>query len=889
MFHASAVILPLDAGADDLARVGGKAANLARLVRAGFAVPGGFVLTTTAYAAFVSANRLQPFIVAPASAGASDDPVALERTSQTIRARFVTGRVPTDLDADLRSAHARLGAPPVAVRSSATAEDLPEMSFAGQQDTYLNVVGPDALIAAVVKCWASLWTARAIGYRARNGIAAEAVSMAVIVQTMVRAEASGVLFTANPLSGKRTEMVIDAGLGLGEALVSGQIEPDRYVTTPDGRILDTRLGSKTVSIRPRAGGGTETLDEDAGTRQALPDSVITELARLGARVATLSGEPQDIEWAWDGRRLSLLQTRAITSLYPLPEGMPLEPSRILFSFGAVQGLLDPMTPLGRHAIRALAAGASRLFGFDYTPDTQPALRTAGERLFIDVSPLMRHPVGARLLPRVLSLIEPATAHLLASMSGDPRLRTRPGATLWSTLPRFARLLINVLPRLCLALLRPDASRAALRRAIDAPLASVRTRCAAATTLAARLALVEEILTRTPPFVITTFLPRVAGGLGSLNALRLLTSGLPGAPDAMEATRGLPHNVTTEMDLALWQVACAIRDAGADARFAGAEARTLAAECLARRLPDGVQGPVDDFLERYGMRGVAEIDLGRARWRDDPTPIMQVLQSYLQIDDSEQAPEQRFATGAVAAEAALARLADAAGRTRGGWLKRPLVRWLGRRVRALAGLRESPKFYVIRLFGMVRAALLASGRELSDRGVLARADDIFYLDLPELKAFGSGKQRDWPALVASRRARHARERRRRQVPRLMFSDGQAFYEGLGAESGARELTGSPVSPGTAEGIVHVLLDPHGARLAPGEILVCPATDPGWTPLFLAAGGLVMEVGGLMTHGAVVAREYGIPAIVGVHEVTTRLRSGQRVRVDGSTGRVVLLEE
>ena len=888
MSRASAVILPLDVGADDLARVGGKAANLARLVRAGFAVPGGFVLTTAAYAAFVSANHLQRFIAATASAAAPDDPVALERTSQTIRARFATGRVPTDLDADLRSAHTCLGAPPVAVRSSATAEDLPEMSFAGQQDTYLNVVGPDALIAAVVKCWTSLWTARAMGYRARHAIAAEVVSMAVIVQTMVRAEASGVLFTANPLSGKRTEMVIDAGLGLGEALVSGQIEPDHYVTTPDGRILDTRLGGKAVSIRPRAGGGIETLDEDAGTRQALPDSVITELARLGARVATLSGEPQDIEWAWDGRRLSLLQTRAITSLYPLPEGLPLEPSRILFSFGAVQGMLDPMTPLGRYAIRGLAAGASKLFGFDYTADTQPALRTAGERLFIDVSPLMWHPVGARLFPRLLSMIEPATAHLLASMSGDPRLRTRPGATRWSALPRFARLLTRVLPRLCLALLRPAAGRAALQRAIDASLASVRTRCAAATTLAARLALLEEILTSTPPFVITAFLPRVVGGLGSLNALRLLTSGLPGAPDAMEATRGLPHNVTTEMDLALWRVACAIREAGADARFAPAEARTLAAKCAAGHLPEGVQGPVDDFLERYGMRGVAEIDLGRARWRDDPTPIMQVLQSYLHIDDSKQAPERTFATGAVAAEAALVRLADAVGRARGGWLKQPLVGWLGRRVRALAGLRESPKFYVIRLFGMMRTALMASGRELAERGVLARADDIFYLDLPELRAL-AGEQRDWKALVASRRAKHARERRRRQVPRLMFSDGQAFYQGLGAESDARELTGSPVSPGSAEGIVHVLLDPHGARLTPGEILVCPATDPGWTPLFLAAGGLVMEVGGLMTHGAVVAREYGIPAIVGVHEATTRLRSGQRVRVDGSTGRVVLLEE
>ena len=888
---SASVILALDAPGAELTRVGGKGANLARLARAGFAVPDGFVVTADAYAAFVTANGLGSFVLATAGDAASSDPDALDEASKAIRARFASSRMPTDLESALRDAHARLGAPAVAVRSSATAEDLPEMSFAGQQDTYLNVVGANALLEAVVRCWSSLWTARALGYRARNEIPAESVSMAVVVQAMVRADASGVLFTANPLNGKRTEIVIDAGLGLGEALVSGHIEADHYVATPDGSVLSKTLGRKAVSVRARSGGGTETLSEsaDAARHQALPDAAITELVRLGTRVAALYGEPQNIEWAWDGRQLQLLQTRPITSLFPVPRGLKPTPVRILFSFGAVQGMLEPMTPLGRDTICGLAAGASRLFGLDYTLDTQPALHVAAERLFIDLTEILGHPVGRRLFPRALQVIEPATARVLELLRNDPRLLPRRRKSARRTLPRFVWLPTRVLPRVLFTLVYPEASRARLERLSQAFLIETAARCDRAQSLAERVRILENTLERVPAFVIPTFLPRLVAGLGSLNALRLLSAALPDVPNPLETTRGLPHNVTTEMDLALWRTAMAIRaDRNVLERFGTADAADLAADYLGGRLPTGAQEPVAAFLGRYGMRGVAEIDLGRARWRDDPTPIIQVLRSYLQIEDPAQGPEATFARGAISAEAAIARMVQTAGQMRGGWMRRPLVRWVGRRMRALAGLRESPKFFVIRVFGMLRATLLASGRALASAGTLDRPDDIFYLHVSELRALGSGETRDWKTLIGERRAHQHREARRRQIPRLMFSDGQAFYEGLGAADSESELTGSPVSPGVVEGVAHVMLDPRSAHLAPGEILVCPATDPGWTPLFLAAGGLVMEVGGLMTHGAVVAREYGIPAVVGVHEVTTRLRSGQRVRVDGSTGRIVILQ-
>jgi pyruvate,water dikinase len=267
----------------------------------------------------------------------------------------------------IRHAYAAIGCPLVAVRSSATTEDLPEASFAGQQDTFLNVVGNEALLKAVVRCWSSLWTARAIGYRTRNQIEHQGAALAVVVQEMVAAETAGVLFTANPLTGKRTETAVDATLGLGEALVSGQVEPDHYVVDPTGgRILSKTLGAKAVAIRGKPGGGTVTLSEDAASRQALPDGAIIELSAMGQRVARLFGVPQDIEWAWAGEKLFLLQSRPITSLFPLPDEMAPEPLQVLFSFGAVQGMLDPITPLGRDVFLTGAANLAKLIGQNET-------------------------------------------------------------------------------------------------------------------------------------------------------------------------------------------------------------------------------------------------------------------------------------------------------------------------------------------------------------------------------------------------------------------------------------------------------------------------------------------------------------------------------------------
>ncbi len=893
-------ILPFSDPTATLQNVGGKGANLARLARAGYPVPDGFLLTTQAYQHFVAANNLAPRILDRVAALVPDQPDSLAAAAADIHAWFAACAMPPDLADAITAAYHTLGQPPVAVRSSATAEDLPDLSFAGQQETYLNVIGEAALLSAVINCWSSLWTARAIAYRARNQIPHSEIVMAVVVQTMVASEASGVLFTANPLSGLRSETVIDATLGLGEALVSGQVEPDRYIVATDTcSIISKRLGNKALTIHGKAEGGTLTRHAAHSQQQALPDAQIIALANLGQRIAAEYQTPQDIEWAWADGQLFVLQARPITSLYPLPTELSDGALRVLASFGAVQGMLDPITPLGQDGLRLIAAGVSKMLGYPTTYDTQPVFRLAGERIWIDISAMVHNDLGRKLVRGALSLAEPSVGRTLVSLWDEPRLApTRSGIAV-GTLARLFTHLLPLLSRVKLYLLAPDTYRKHGSFVTAQYLARLQLRCTVhgdrQTKLAQRIELINE-LSQVFPRVLPKVATGLTAGMISFNLLRVFAARqhLPDVNAAqlvLALTRGLPHNVTTEMDLRLWAAAQEIRaNPDAVAQMQATPAAQLAADYRAKRLNPSLQQVIARFLAAYGRRGLAEIDIGRPRWQEDPTPVMQALQSYLRIDDPNQAPDLVFQRGATAAHEAQTTLVQSVQRTPGGWLKARVVNWLAQRMRTLMGLRESPKFLIIRVMGQLREGLLDSGREYVAAGLLHRADDLFFLHIPELKALAQGEARDWKALIAERRALYEREKRRRQIPRLLLSDGRAFYASLNdapTSTNTDTIQGDPVSPGVVEGVVRIVFDPHGTQLNPGEILVCPGTDPSWTPLFLAAGGLVTEVGGLMTHGSVVAREYGIPAVVGVERATQRLHTGQRVRIDGSSGQIVLL--
>jgi len=884
---------------------GGKGANLARLTRAGLPVPEGFILTTLAYRDFVSANQLEERIQAALPPRDTIDPDQLEAASQVIRGMFAACTVPPDMEADLHFAYAALGAPPVAVRSSATTEDTLELSFAGQQDTFLNIVDDAGLRKAVIDCWSSLWTARAIGYRNHHQIAHTGLALAVVVQRLVPSDVSGVLFTANPLNGLRSEMVVDAAFGLGEALVSGQVEPDQYaIDRTNGRIIRKVLGAKAKALHAGESGGTVWQNTGDRPRQALPDADILKLADLGQKIEALYQFPQDIEWALAVDRLYILQSRPITTLFPTPAGLPAEPLKVMVSFAAIQGLMTPITPLGQDTMRWIAAVVSTLFGIRVTIETQTVVKSAGERLWMNITTPLRNSVGRRLVQGGLGIIEPSVRQAVMEILDDSRLQPgKPGISAHAR-GQVARFAIPVAWNILLNMAAPSQRRAAIVAEGEGLLLKLRARVNALPTrgrprLADLIHLYYKLISLWLPGTFRRFVSGVAAGMASLNALNHLANQLPGADGlkdqqknrdlVLEITRGLPHNPTTEMDFSLWEIAQKIRSDPALVKYY--QSRTplqLGMEWREKTMPAAAAEVLQSFLNTYGGRGLAEIDLGRSRWIEDPTPVFEAITGFLKIDDPAQSPDAVFQRGIASARAAVARLQDELRLTRGGWFKARLAGFFASRVRQILGIRESPKFFAVRLFNLIRQELLATSRELAAAGELDRADDIFYLTFRELEAFSASG--DSPALreiIAARRRNYEIEMHRRQIPRLLLSDGRAFYEGIQAEAGTGAILGSPVSPGSVEGFVRVVIDPHHANLQPGEIMVCPGTDPSWTPLFLTAAGLIMETGGMMTHGAVVAREYGIPAVVGVDRATQRLQTGMHVQLDGSSGQIVIL--
>jgi len=889
-----------------LETVGGKGANLAHLAHAGFPVPPGFFIPTAVYREFVEANQFDRTIQAALAGLDPQNPQALETASHTIRSQFAKGSIPAQLANAVKSGYEWLGMPAVAVRSSATAEDLPNLSFAGQQDTYLNVIGVDSLCRAVIICWSSLWTARAIGYRARNNVNQTDISLAIIVQKMVPSEASGVLFTANPLTGNRTQTVIDATLGLGEALVSGQVEPDHYVLDSIHQtIVSKSLGTKALVIKGKIEGGTAAEKREVSAQPALPDAIILALAELGQRVAATYNTPQDIEWAWANDELYLLQSRPITSLYPVPVGMQAEPLRVMIAFSDVQGIITPITPLGQDIMKTVISGAAKSFGYTLTAETQQIFMIAGERIFIDFTSPLSNSIGQKIAPFLLAKIDPMIEGTLHTLLVDPRLQPKRNGIRLSTLGHLLKFVLPTMRRVASLWINPPKQREKEFRVMDTVVAQTEARYAPKDDMWAdleqQLALIAESRNMFPDVAIPYGVTGVIAGIAPLYAIiqNLATQVIQqtGQTDmdnlVMEISRGLPYNVTTEMDLALWHTAEKLRnDPESKKVFSNQSAEQLAEHFQADHLPDVSQTAIFEFLRQYGMRGLGEIDLGNPRWREHPVHVMQLLQSCMKIDNPDQAPDAVFARGELAAKLAADRLEAAVRNLPGGWLKAKQLRWAISRHWALGGLREAPKFFAIRMMGILRQGLLRCGQAFTTAGLLEKPDDLFYLYINELKEIAAQKQitPEHRERIAARRAAQVREAQRQQIPHLLLSNGTAYYGGMPANGAAANvIVGSPVSPGTVEGTVHVMLDPNSTQLAPGEILVCPATDPAWTPLFLSAGGLIMEVGGMMTHGSVVAREYGIPAVVGVEQATTRLKTGQRVRVDGSTGQVLLLDQ
>lgn len=886
--------VPLDdERAKRLALTGGKGTNLARLVAAGLPVPRGFCVTTAAYRALVDAPEVRTAIESLDSLD-SADPEAIAEAAADVRSKLRCRDLPDEVRRAVADALDGVGADAYAVRSSATAEDLPTASFAGQHESFLGV-DPEAVLDRVRDCVASLFTDRAVSYRLRNDVPHDEVAMAVVVQEQVDPDVAGVLFTADPVTGNRRIASVDANYGLGDTVVAGEVSPDNArVDRRTGEVVEYELGEKRRALRVNEGaGGTETVDlsPDERRSRALSDAELRALVDLGDEVEVLLGEPQDVEWALVDGEFVLLQSRPITSLFPVPSPRPDgDHLRVYFSVGHQQAMAEALPPLVVDWLREmLNDSVARV----RSPDADDAIAVeAGHRVYVDLTPLLSGGFTRRVaLPALASMSDPA-ARALADLF-DERRESLPRRAPTEGLVAFGRALgrlgpavVSVAPALLARFVRPfvrgppDPDR--VRRRVEAAGERLADRVSRSPSLTERArrafeavdlaTMVAEVGSRSMPVLL-------AGVVAGAVLERLY----PDAEDELDALeKGFDGDVATRIDRHLDDLTDAARRHPEVA--AALEAGASLSEVERADGGEEFVAALDAFLEEFGHRTGSELDLSRPRWRDDPATVLRAVANRLAGDGPEDHREhlERLRRDA---ERAAADLEARAGRGVLGPVKRPIVRQLIRTYRGGIQLREHHKHGAAHVLTAVHDVLADAGETLAADGRLDRADDVWYLRRAELLAALDG---DSPGVdVDERRATHDRYASM-TAPPVLTSEGETPAVAEAAAPSENALVGTPVSAGVVEGPARVVRDPSEESLEPGEILVAPSTDVGWTPLFQNAAGLVMDVGGRMTHGAVVAREYGIPAVVSVANGTTEIRTGERIRIDGSRGTVELLD-
>jgi pyruvate,water dikinase len=852
-------------GKTQVALVGGKGAHLGELSRIeGIRVPAGFCVTTDAFRRVMTTapriddqldrlSRLDP-----------GDRQAIRTLSAEIRRALEGIAIPDDLAEAIARSVTRLGGQAAyAVRSSATAEDLPTASFAGQQDTYLNVVGLAAILQHVSRCWASLFTERAVTYRLRNGFGHRKVHMAVVVQQMLFPQAAGILFTADPVTSNRKVVSIEASFGLGEALVAGLVNADVYQVR-DGEVIAKAVATKQLAIHARPAGGTQELAIEPSRQEqpALTDAQIVRLARLGRRIEARFGHPQDIEWCLVDDGFQIVQSRPITTLFPIPATSD-QGNHVYVSVGHQQMMTDPMKPLGLSV---------------WQLTTPRPMSEAGGRLFVDVTQALGSPTSRAGLLEALGRSDPLMGDALQTIleRGDfiPALPDDgPGRTPADGAPAP----IETDPAIVAGLIeRSEASIAALKRDIRAKSGP---------------ALLDFILADIQELRRILFDPQSHQVfMSAMQATWRLDERLQawlGEKNAVDTlTQSVPHNVTSEMGLALLDVADVIRphpDVVAFLQHVGDENFLDELPRLAggREARDAIGA----YLDKYGMRCVGEIDITKPRWSERPATLVPMILGNIRNFEPG-AGERRLEQGRREAWEKEQELLTRLRALPDGERKAEEAKRMIDRIRTFIGYREYPKYHMISRYFVYKQALLEEAGRLVHAHVLHEKEDIFYLRFAELHDVVRTNHVD-DRLIRQRQDAF-RSYQALTPPRVLTSDGEAVagtYRRAGVPAGA--LTGLPVSAGTVEGRARVILDMAEADLEAGDILVTAYTDPSWTPAFVAIKGLVTEVGGLMTHGAVIAREYGLPAVVGVEQATRLIPDGQRIRVHGTDGYIEIL--
>lgn len=867
-----------------LPEVGGKGANLGEMSRAGFPVPSGFCITTRAYREFVAASTEIDGLLDMLDQLQPEQLEKISRLGRRIREHLQSLAIPETVKSAIIERWQKLGEDrEYAVRSSATAEDLPTASFAGQLETYLNVKGADQLLQAVRKCWASLFTDRSIVYRAQNGFDHRAVFLSVVVQRMVFPEVSGIMFTADPVTGNRRIVSIDASFGLGEALVSGIVSADLYQVKAN-KLIKKQIARKEIAIYARPEGGTDKvgLTGDRQTTPSLPDGQAVRLARMGRSIEGHFGSPQDIEWCLADGDIFILQSRPITTLYPVPPASD-DKIHLFLSFGHVQMMTEAIKPLGISVLRTfIPLGKS-------TPlEESDLLVEAGGRLYSDViTRLLEYPHLRKRLPEVLLNVDELFSRAVRDFIEREEFQAawRHGRRIKFSLVRKA--LPTVLAILGNILYRETDRAIHMMNRFIAEKVEENRRLLLEVSGPDRITRIQEMLHT----ILTITVARVAQYLPTaLITYKLIENlsrrWLGDTAEMGGISKSPPGNVATEMGLALGDVADAARNHPAVIEYL----EHAVDDTFFERLK-AVPGSEDvlpfflSFFKRYGMRGTGEIDLTRPRWREVPTQLVPAILGHIKGVKPGQ-HRLDFLAGKKEAELASGRLLGRLREKPLGLLKARIMRRLIKVHRSLIGIREHPKYFIVQNFDLIKQAILQEGARLAVDGVLEDPEDVFWLSLQEIKEVLESRRLDRD-LITGRKEKFQRDEKL-APPRAITSDGEIITAKPGAHVPPGALAGSPVSAGKAEGRARVILKLAEAKMDKGDILVAPYTDPGWTPLFPLAAGLVTEVGGLMTHGAVVAREYGIPAVVGLDDATRKIRDGQKIRVDGTQGFVEILE-